>query len=63
MLVYVFNLTGLVCLLVGNKADLEHLRVVSKDEAREFAKTHTISQIETSALADYNVNSHLFETI
>ena len=44
-------------ILVGNKTDLAASRVVSKEEAEEFAKNHELQYIETSA-AD---NTHIEE--
>lgn len=37
-------------ILVGNKSDLAASRNVSKEEAEEFARTHELQYIETSAL-------------
>ena len=37
-------------ILVGNKSDLAATRVVSREEAEEFAKVHELQYIETSAL-------------
>jgi len=44
-------------ILIGNKADLlEHfVRVVEKEEAEEFARTHNSTYIETSAKTGKNV--------
>jgi len=42
-------------MLVGNKCDLRHLREVPTEEARAFAKKHSLSFIETSALDSTNV--------
>ncbi|KAH0800346.1 Ras family protein [Histomonas meleagridis] len=36
-------------ILVGNKCDLAAERVVSKEEAEDFARTHELSYVETSA--------------
>ena len=36
--------------LVGNKSDLEHLRVVQTSDATKYAETEGLSYIETSAL-------------
>ncbi len=47
----------IVILLVGNKNDLKHLRAVSTDEARDFAKEHNLNFIETSALESTNVET------
>lgn len=40
----------IVIMLVGNKADLRHLRAVPKDEAMAFAERFDLAFIETSAL-------------
>lgn len=53
---------NIVIMLVGNKKDLRHMRQVQTDEAKEFCKQHKLFFIETSALADSNVNT-AFETI
>lgn len=44
-------------MLVGNKSDLKHLRMVSADDARAFAEKNKISFIETSALDSSNVEN------
>jgi len=54
--------SNIVIMLVGNKKDLRHMRQVNTDEAKEFCKQHKLFFIETSALADSNVNI-AFETI
>ena len=41
--------------LVGNKYDLKHLRIVTKDEAVAFAMKNNLKFIETSALDSQNV--------
>jgi len=43
-------------LLVGNKCDLVHQRVVSMAEAKEFATSHGLPYIETSAKDSTNVD-------
>lgn len=53
---------NIVIMLVGNKKDLRHMRQVQTDEAKEFCKQNKLFFIETSALADSNVNT-AFETI
>merc|ERR1711871_940029 len=45
----------IVIMLVGNKADLKHLRAVPTEQARSFAEKHGLSVIETSALDSTNV--------
>ena len=44
-------------LLVGNKSDLEHLRVVQTSDAAKYAEHEGLSFIETSALESTNVES------
>jgi len=53
---------NIVIMLVGNKKDLRHMRMVQTDEAKDFCKQHKLFFIETSALSDSNVNT-AFETI
>ncbi|KAK8899315.1 hypothetical protein M9Y10_001628 [Tritrichomonas musculus] len=48
-------------LLVGNKSDLFHERAVSTEEAQHFAYENHIKYIETSALADQNVEQAFIE--
>lgn len=42
--------------LIGNKCDLEHLRVVKKEVADHFARDNGLSFLETSALERTNVD-------
>lgn len=49
--------------LVGNKCDLRHLRAISKDEAAEFAKSHGMKFMETSALDAVNIEPTFKEMI
>ena len=51
-----------VRLLLGNKSDLEAKREVEKAEAAEFARTHNMIFLETSALMAYEVE-YAFEVI
>ena len=37
---------NIVIMLVGNKSDLNHLRVISTDEATHFAGTHFCSMVQ-----------------
>lgn len=46
---------NIVIMLVGNKADLRHLREVPTETAKEYAETNSLSFIETSALDATNV--------
>ena len=43
-------------ILVGNKSDLKHLRVVKQEEGAAYAQKHGLAFIETSALESYNVD-------
>lgn len=49
--------------LVGNKLDLEHLRVVSKREGRVFAIRNDCSFFETSAMDDVNISTTFHEVV
>ena len=48
---------NIVITLVGNKSDLEHLRVVQTSDAAKYAEHEGVSFIETSALESTNVES------
>lgn len=52
----------IIIVLVGNKSDLGHLRVVEEKEARAFAEKEKLFFIETSALDSSNVDE-AFKTI
>ena len=43
-------------MLVGNKSDLKHLRVVKQEEGAAYAQKHGFAFIETSALESYNID-------
>jgi len=48
--------------LIGNKADLEDKRKISKEEAEEFAKNHNINFfLETSAKTGFNAKNVFIE--
>ncbi len=47
---------GIVCLLIGNKSDLNYLRVIKKEEAMAYASKKGFGFFETSALESYNIN-------
>lgn len=49
-------------ILVGNKSDLAASRTVSTQEAEEFAKTHELQYIETSALDNTNIEKAFLDT-
>ncbi|XP_048607235.1 ras-related protein RABA1e-like isoform X5 [Brassica napus] len=46
---------NIVIMLVGNKADLRHLRAVPREEARSFSERENMFFMETSALDATNV--------
>ena len=46
----------IVIMLVGNKADLKHLRAVTVEASSEYAENESLSFIETSALDAHNVD-------
>lgn len=52
----------IVIMLVGNKADLKHLRAVTVESASEFSENEALSFIETSAL-DGNKVEEAFNTV
>jgi Ras-related protein Rab-2A len=53
---------NIVVILVGNKVDLEHMRVVSTEEGAQFAEQHELIFIETSAKTGYNVDKAFLES-
>ncbi len=54
--------TPLTVMLVGNKIDLANQRVVSKEEAEEYAKKKGITYMEASAKTAENVDSAFIQT-
>lgn len=48
---------NIVIMLVGNKSDLRHLRMVPTEESKSFAERNSLSFIETSALDSSNVEA------
>ncbi|RYR50675.1 hypothetical protein Ahy_A07g037302 isoform A [Arachis hypogaea] len=48
---------NIIVMLVGNKADLRHLRSVSTEDATAFAERENIFFMETSALESMNVDN------
>ncbi|KAL2476702.1 Ras-related protein RABA1f [Abeliophyllum distichum] len=62
--------SNIVVMLVGNKADLRHLRAVSTEDAAAFAERESTFFMETSALESMNVENaftevltHIYRTI
>jgi Ras-related protein Rab-11A len=49
--------SNIVIMLIGNKADLRHLRAVPTEEAKSFAEKNGLSFMETSALDATNVET------
>jgi len=58
-----FGDSKIVISLVGNKCDLEHIRAVTTEEAREFAVANKLLFIETSALDATNVTAAFEELL
>ncbi|GFS30270.1 Ras-related protein like [Actinidia chinensis var. chinensis] len=54
---------NIVIMLVGNKADLRHLRAVSTEDARAFAERENNFFMETSALESLNVDNAFTEVL
>ena len=49
--------SNIVVMLVGNKVDLRHLRVVTLEEGQELAEREGLYFMETSALESTNVET------
>ncbi|XP_072993379.1 ras-related protein RABA1f-like [Typha latifolia] len=54
---------NIVIMLVGNKADLRHLRAVPTEDAKAFAERERIFFMETSALESLNVENSFTEVL
>ncbi|KAJ7968642.1 Ras-related protein like [Quillaja saponaria] len=54
---------NIVIMLVGNKADLRHLRAVSTEDATAFAERENTFFMETSALESMNVENAFTEVL
>ncbi|CAA2988152.1 ras-related RABA1f-like [Olea europaea subsp. europaea] len=55
--------TNIVIMLVGNKADLRHLRAVPTEDAKAFAERESTFFMETSALEALNVENAFTEVL
>ncbi|KAI9086026.1 hypothetical protein K1719_032103 [Acacia pycnantha] len=55
--------SNIVVMLVGNKADLRHLRAVSTEDVKSFAEKENTFFIETSALESLNVENAFTEVL
>ncbi|KAJ6763944.1 DRAB11-RELATED [Salix purpurea] len=55
--------SNIVIMLVGNKADLRHLRAVSTEDATAFAEKESTFFMETSALESLNVENAFTEVL
>ncbi|XP_009415254.2 ras-related protein RABA1f-like [Musa acuminata AAA Group] len=55
--------SNIVIMLVGNKADLRHLRAVTVDDAKAFAERENTFFMETSALESMNVENAFTEVL
>ncbi|KAK4421190.1 Ras-related protein RABA1f [Sesamum alatum] len=55
--------SNIVIMLVGNKADLRHLRAVATDKAKAFAENERTFFMETSALEALNVENAFTEVL
>ncbi|CAL5335991.1 unnamed protein product [Camellia sinensis] len=55
--------SNIVIMLVGNKADLRHLRAVSTEDAKAFAERENTFFMETSALESMNVENAFTEAL
>lgn len=53
----------IVIMLIGNKADLRHLRCISIEEGSGFAEKEKTFFMETSALEDSNVEAAFIEVL
>ncbi|THU70667.1 hypothetical protein C4D60_Mb08t27390 [Musa balbisiana] len=55
--------SNIVIMLVGNKADLSHLRAITVDDAKAFAERENTFFMETSALESMNVENAFTEVL
>ncbi|CAL9052061.1 ras-related protein RABA1f-like [Musa acuminata AAA Group] len=55
--------SNIVIMLVGNKADLRHLRAVNTEDAKDFSEKENAFFMETSALESMNVENAFTEVL
>ncbi|XP_038690137.1 ras-related protein RABA1f-like isoform X1 [Tripterygium wilfordii] len=55
--------SNIVIMLIGNKADLRHLRAVSTEDAKAFSERENTIFMETSALESLNVENAFTEVL
>lgn len=55
--------SNIVIMLVGNKADLRHLRAVNTEDAKDFSEKESAFFMETSALESMNVGNAFTEVL
>ncbi|CAD5175108.1 unnamed protein product [Musa acuminata subsp. malaccensis] len=55
--------SNIVIMLVGNKADLRHLRAINTEDAKEFSEKENAFFMETSALESMNVENAFTEVL
>lgn len=55
--------SNVVIMLLGNKADLRHLRAVTMEDAKAFAEKESNISMETSALEATNVDNAFTEAL
>lgn len=55
--------SDVVTLLIGNKADLEEERQITKEEAQQFADQHNMKYFETSAKTGANIAEAIDEAV
>lgn len=54
--IYEYASSDVIIMLLGNKADLTNLRVISREQGEQLAKTHNVAFMETSAKSGLNVD-------
>lgn len=54
--IYEYASSDVIIMLLGNKADLNKERVVSREQGEKLAKDHNVAFMETSAKSGLNVD-------